>query len=186
VITGNSRAIPAGLIWRSPRVPGTAPNGGYLRVSPAAPSDGVPASFAARPSVGGPPARKAPPPVRCVTGTAPAAAGVSWAAGTRDRAALMTSDRDVAAGSPADGTDVEGGGVIRLSGTWRPRLTGAARRSWSSRPRCPQGSSSYIAMMFMPGFSAILEGKKRLRAVDLAARGRRGDRYGQDGTRRET
>jgi hypothetical protein len=40
----------------------------------------------------------------------------------------------------------------------------------------------YVAMMFMPGFSTILEDKKRLRAVDLAVRGRRGERYGQDGT----
>lgn len=37
----------------------------------------------------------------------------------------------------------------------------------------------YVAMMFMPGFSTILEDKKRLRAVDLAVRGRRGERYGQ-------
>lgn len=44
----------------------------------------------------------------------------------------------------------------------------------------------YVAMMFMPGFSTILEDKKRLRAVDLAVRGRRGERYGQDGTQRET
>ena len=44
----------------------------------------------------------------------------------------------------------------------------------------------YVAMMFMPGFSTILEDKKRLRAVDLAVRGRRGERYGQDGTHRET
>jgi enoyl-CoA hydratase len=36
----------------------------------------------------------------------------------------------------------------------------------------------YVAMMNMPGFSAILEDKKRLRAVDLAVRGRRGERYG--------
>jgi hypothetical protein len=41
-------------------------------------------------------------------------------------------------------------------------------------------------MMFMPGFSTILEDKKRLRAVDLAVRGRRGERYGQDGTQRDT
>jgi hypothetical protein len=41
-------------------------------------------------------------------------------------------------------------------------------------------------MMFMPGFSTIAEDKKRLRAVDLAVRGRRGERYGQDGTQRET
>jgi hypothetical protein len=40
----------------------------------------------------------------------------------------------------------------------------------------------YVAMMFMPGFSAILEDKKRLRTVDLAVRGLRGERYGQDGT----
>ena len=33
----------------------------------------------------------------------------------------------------------------------------------------------------MPGFSAILEDKKRLRAVDLAVRGRAGERYGQGG-----
>jgi enoyl-CoA hydratase len=39
----------------------------------------------------------------------------------------------------------------------------------------------YLAMMHMPGFSTILEDKKRLRAVDLAVRGRRGERYGQDG-----
>ena len=39
----------------------------------------------------------------------------------------------------------------------------------------------YVAMMNMPGFSAILPDKKRLRAVDLAVRGRRGDRYGQGG-----
>jgi enoyl-CoA hydratase len=39
----------------------------------------------------------------------------------------------------------------------------------------------YVAMMFMPGFSTRLEGKKRLRAVDLAVRGSRGERYGQDG-----
>ena len=44
----------------------------------------------------------------------------------------------------------------------------------------------YVAMMFMPGFSTILEDKKRLRAVDLAVRGRAGERYGQDGTQRET
>ena len=37
-------------------------------------------------------------------------------------------------------------------------------------------------MMFMPGFSAILEDKKRLRTVDLAVRGLRGECYGQDGT----
>jgi enoyl-CoA hydratase len=36
----------------------------------------------------------------------------------------------------------------------------------------------YVAMMFMPGFSAIMEDKKRLRAVDLAVRFRRGERYG--------
>jgi enoyl-CoA hydratase len=41
----------------------------------------------------------------------------------------------------------------------------------------------YMAMMFMPGFSAILEDKKRLRAVDLAVRGRAGERYGQGGSR---
>jgi hypothetical protein len=41
-------------------------------------------------------------------------------------------------------------------------------------------------MMFMPGFSAILEDKKRLRAVDLAVRGQRGERYGQDGAPRGT
>ena len=40
----------------------------------------------------------------------------------------------------------------------------------------------YIAMMNMPGFSTILEDKKRLRSVDLAVRGRRGERYGQDGS----
>jgi enoyl-CoA hydratase len=40
----------------------------------------------------------------------------------------------------------------------------------------------YMAMMFMPGFSAILAGKKRLRAVDLAVRGRAGERYGQGGS----
>jgi enoyl-CoA hydratase len=39
----------------------------------------------------------------------------------------------------------------------------------------------YMAMSFMPGFSAILEDKKRLRAVDLAVRGRAGERYGQGG-----
>jgi len=44
----------------------------------------------------------------------------------------------------------------------------------------------YVAMMFMPGFSTILEDKKRLRAVDLAVRGRRGERYGQDGATRGT
>jgi hypothetical protein len=33
----------------------------------------------------------------------------------------------------------------------------------------------------MPGFSTILEGRKRLRSVDLAVRGRRGERYGQSG-----
>ena len=37
----------------------------------------------------------------------------------------------------------------------------------------------YLAMRYMPGFSTILEGRKRLRSVDLAVRGRRGDRYGQ-------
>jgi hypothetical protein len=44
----------------------------------------------------------------------------------------------------------------------------------------------YVAMMFMPGFSTILEDKKRLRAVDLAVRGQRGERYGQGATQRET
>ena len=44
----------------------------------------------------------------------------------------------------------------------------------------------YAAMMFMPGFSTILEGTKRLRAVDLAVRGRRGERYGQDGNQQQT
>ncbi len=39
----------------------------------------------------------------------------------------------------------------------------------------------YLAMTFMPGFSTRLEGKKRLRAVDLAVRGARGERYGQGG-----
>ena len=39
----------------------------------------------------------------------------------------------------------------------------------------------YLAMSYMPGFSAILEDKKRLRAVDLAVRGRAGERYGQGG-----
>ena len=40
----------------------------------------------------------------------------------------------------------------------------------------------YVAMMFMPGFSTRLEGQKRLRAVDLAVRGSRGERYGQGGS----
>lgn len=44
----------------------------------------------------------------------------------------------------------------------------------------------YVTMMFMPGFSTILQDKKRLRAVDPAVRGRRDERYGQDGTQRET
>ena len=45
----------------------------------------------------------------------------------------------------------------------------------------------YVAMMFMPGFSTALEDQKRLRAVfDLAVRGRRGERYGQDGATRGT
>jgi hypothetical protein len=44
----------------------------------------------------------------------------------------------------------------------------------------------YIAMMFMPGFSTILEDSKRLRAADLAVRGRRGERYGQDSIQRQT
>jgi enoyl-CoA hydratase len=37
----------------------------------------------------------------------------------------------------------------------------------------------YLAMRYMPGFSTILAGRKRLRSVDLAVRGRRGERYGQ-------
>jgi enoyl-CoA hydratase len=40
----------------------------------------------------------------------------------------------------------------------------------------------YVAMMHMPGFSTILPGQKRLRTVDLAVRGRRGERYGQGPT----
>ena len=44
----------------------------------------------------------------------------------------------------------------------------------------------YAAMMFMPGFSTIAEDTKRLRAAGLAVRGRRGERYGQDGTHRQT
>jgi enoyl-CoA hydratase len=39
----------------------------------------------------------------------------------------------------------------------------------------------YLAMRYMPGFSTVLEGRKRLRSVDLAVRGRRGERYGQSG-----
>jgi enoyl-CoA hydratase len=37
----------------------------------------------------------------------------------------------------------------------------------------------YLVMRHMPGFSTILPGQKRLRSVDLAVRGRRGERYGQ-------
>ncbi len=44
------------------------------------------------------------------------------------------------------------------------------------------GASRHPRMNGAPGFSAILEDKKRLRAVDLAARGQRGERYGQDAT----
>jgi enoyl-CoA hydratase len=40
----------------------------------------------------------------------------------------------------------------------------------------------YVAMMHMPGFSTILPGQKRLRSVDLAVRGRRGERHGQGGS----
>ena len=39
----------------------------------------------------------------------------------------------------------------------------------------------YLAMRYAPGFSTILEGRKRLRSVDLAVRGRRGERYVQNG-----
>jgi enoyl-CoA hydratase len=39
----------------------------------------------------------------------------------------------------------------------------------------------YLAMRHMPGFSLVLDGRKRLRSVDLAVRGRRGDRYGLPG-----
>ena len=39
----------------------------------------------------------------------------------------------------------------------------------------------YLAMRYTPGFSTIMEGRKRLRSVDLAVRGRRGERYGQGG-----
>jgi enoyl-CoA hydratase len=37
----------------------------------------------------------------------------------------------------------------------------------------------YVAMMYMPGSNLRMEGVRRLRAVDLAARGRRGERHGQ-------
>jgi enoyl-CoA hydratase len=37
----------------------------------------------------------------------------------------------------------------------------------------------YQAMMHMPGLSLMMEGERRLLSVDLAVRGRRGDRFGQ-------
>jgi enoyl-CoA hydratase len=36
----------------------------------------------------------------------------------------------------------------------------------------------YVAMMWMPGNEMRVEGQRRLRAVDLAVRGRRGERFG--------
>ena len=36
----------------------------------------------------------------------------------------------------------------------------------------------YCAMMWMPGSNLRLEGKKRMLAVDLAVRGRKGERFG--------
>lgn len=36
----------------------------------------------------------------------------------------------------------------------------------------------YVAMMYMPGSELRMEGVRRLRAVDLAVRGRRGERFG--------
>jgi hypothetical protein len=39
----------------------------------------------------------------------------------------------------------------------------------------------YVAMMSMPGGEMRVEGVKRLMTVDLAVRGRRGERYGLAG-----
>ena len=44
----------------------------------------------------------------------------------------------------------------------------------------------YMLMASMPGFSTIMDDKKRLRSVDLAVRGARGERYGQEGRKPES
>ena len=80
-------------------------------------------------------------------------------------------------------------GIVTLN---RPEVLNAqgyellAQDAQGFRSLLEDSLGDYVAMMFMPGFSTILEDKKRLRAVDLAVRGRRGERYGQDGTQRET
>jgi hypothetical protein len=36
----------------------------------------------------------------------------------------------------------------------------------------------YVAMMYMPGVEMRVEGQRRLLSVDLAVKGRRGERFG--------
>ena len=82
-----------------------------------------------------------------------------------------------------------GGGLPHRRIGSQDRWPAVTSRAGSDRPvryLLEDSLGDYVAMMFMPGFSTILEDKKRLRAVNLAVRGRRGERYGQDGTQRET
>jgi hypothetical protein len=37
----------------------------------------------------------------------------------------------------------------------------------------------YVAMMYLPGEEMRVEGERRLATVDLAVKGRRGERFGQ-------